>query len=123
MHNNICLESVLLAGGAVYLVGFGAFRSVGGETLLAGGRAWERELYRHPARQGGRFEDVYVMQHDIYSLGVLLLEIGLGETFVTYGDADASPAPAEGLIGRGFRAWRTGIDVEDEAMPRDSVLH
>ncbi|KAK3625662.1 hypothetical protein LTR56_020274 [Elasticomyces elasticus] len=44
----------------------------------------EKNLYRHPERQGLRPEEVYVMQHDIYSLGVCLLEIGLWDTFVRY---------------------------------------
>jgi hypothetical protein len=39
-------------------------------------------LYRHPSRQGEYPEEEYIMQHDIYSLGVCLLEIGLGTSFV-----------------------------------------
>jgi hypothetical protein len=36
---------------------------------------------RHPTRQGSLPEMHYQMQHDIYSLGVVLLEIGLWSSF------------------------------------------
>lgn len=36
---------------------------------------------RHPSRQGTQPEIDYRMQHDIYSLGVVLLEIGLWTSF------------------------------------------
>jgi len=39
---------------------------------------------RHPSRQGTHPETNYQMQHDIYSLGVVLLEIGLWTSFVIY---------------------------------------
>ena len=38
----------------------------------------------HPNRQGTRPEEDYQMQHDIYSLGVILLELGLWQSFITY---------------------------------------
>lgn len=37
---------------------------------------------RHPSRQGTHPEVDYEMRHDIYSLGVVLLEIGLWTSFV-----------------------------------------
>lgn len=37
---------------------------------------------RHPSRQGTHPEVDYQMQHDIYSLGVVLLEIGMWTSFV-----------------------------------------
>lgn len=43
---------------------------------------WHRNIYRHPSRQGLKVQELYVMQHDIYSLGVCLLEIGLWSSFV-----------------------------------------
>ncbi|KAI8624402.1 hypothetical protein F5Y19DRAFT_491032 [Xylariaceae sp. FL1651] len=43
--------------------------------------------------------DDYNMQHDIYSLGVCLLEIGLWETFVEYDGGDArSPSMKDNLV-------------------------
>ena len=66
-----------------FLIGFERFRPMTAGTNLTGDMFWERNLYRHPKRQGMRPEHAYVMQHDIYSLGVCLLEIGLWSSFVT----------------------------------------
>jgi hypothetical protein len=68
--------------GIPFLVGFEKVRVADGETFLAGDGKWEEDLYRHPTRQGLWPEQEYSMQHDIYSLGVLLLEIGLWTSFV-----------------------------------------
>lgn len=68
--------------GPSFLVGFEKFRPVSGRTHLAGDMLWEKNLYRHPRRQGIKPEEEYTMQHDIYSLGVCLLEIGLWSSFV-----------------------------------------
>jgi hypothetical protein len=101
VHKNIRPETVLLlqnsassgiqdwAGGKAYLLGFDRFRGVNVHTVRRGDDAWERNLYRHPLRQGLLAEKDYVMQHDVYSLGVCLLELGLWESFVMYtGDDD-----------------------------------
>jgi serine/threonine protein kinase len=66
-----------------FLVGFERFRPRAAGTNLTGDMAWEKNLYRHPSRQGIKPEHAYVMQHDVYSLGVCLLEIGLWSSFVT----------------------------------------
>ncbi len=63
------------------------------------GQAISSDQYtdRHPSRQGMLPEVDYQMQHDIYSLGVVLLEIGLWTSFVLYGKDDGtySVAPNE----------------------------
>lgn len=41
-------------------------------------------LDRYPTRQGLLSEEAYKMQHDIYSVGAILLEIGLWSSFVRY---------------------------------------
>ncbi|GES59673.1 HET-s/LopB domain protein [Aspergillus terreus] len=51
------------------------------------------KLYRHPQRQGLRPEETYVMQHDIYSLEVCLLEIGFWDSFVYHKDGDTPMGP------------------------------
>lgn len=68
--------------GPSYLLGFERTRRADGPTDLHGDREWARNLYRHPQRQGLWPEDLYSMQHDIYSLGVCLLEIALWQSFV-----------------------------------------
>ncbi|KAI0141781.1 hypothetical protein GGR57DRAFT_486627 [Xylariaceae sp. FL1272] len=71
---------------STFLVGFGDLRAEYGRTAMRGDDAWERNLYRHPTRQGVDPARDYGMQHDIYALGVCLLEIGLWESFVVYAD-------------------------------------
>jgi serine/threonine protein kinase len=101
VHKNIRPENILGFGssglGSFSLVGFQQIRSADGITCLNSDNAWERNLYRHPQRQGEHPEESYRMQHDIYSLGVCLLEIGLWQTFVTYGDDNKPEYPGSVL--------------------------
>ena len=69
-----------------YIVGFERTRPAMANTSLIGDMIWERNLYRHPSRQGIRPEHVYIMQHDIYSLGVCLLEVGIWNSLVMPSD-------------------------------------
>ncbi|KAL8865397.1 MAG: hypothetical protein Q9174_006905, partial [Haloplaca sp. 1 TL-2023] len=61
-------------------------RPEGANTNLTGDMVWDRNLYRHPSRQGLGPEEIYVMQHDVYSLGVCLLEIGIWQSLVIPGE-------------------------------------
>jgi hypothetical protein len=72
--------------GRPFLVGFNASRSSGGIYSIGGFATAEtqeerfgQDLYCHPDRQGQPNDDIirYQMCHDLYSLGVILLEIGL----------------------------------------------
>lgn len=96
VHKNIRPETIVLFRnersdiGAPFLVGFEQFRVEDGRTYRAGDDVWEHNLYRHPSRQGMLPEVDYQMQHDIYSLGVVLLEIGLWTSFVLYGKDDGT---------------------------------
>ncbi|KAK3402483.1 hypothetical protein B0T20DRAFT_485075 [Sordaria brevicollis] len=60
--------------------------------------AMAAKLYRHPERQE-RDMKYYVMQHDIYSLGVVLLEIGLWTSFVEYEADNATPLIRYQMLG------------------------
>lgn len=77
---------------AAFLVGFERFRAARSGTALTTDMVWHRNIYRHPTRQGRKSEDMvpYIMQHDIYSLGVCLLELGIWSSFVSDG-ADPQP--------------------------------
>ncbi|KAI0449503.1 hypothetical protein F5B21DRAFT_509129 [Xylaria acuta] len=106
VHKNIRPENVLifpggddLSLGQSFLIGFTEFRNENFQTNLRGDAAWHRNLYRHPQRQGALVHDRYIMQHDIYSLGVCLLEIGLWQSFVWYPthNSDAIPVPSMAL--------------------------
>ncbi|QMW44318.1 hypothetical protein G4B11_007738 [Aspergillus flavus] len=98
VHKNIRPESVLCFEmpqskyNHAVLVGFDAFRAADAGTLMGGDMTWARNVYRHPNRQGTDPSERYSMRHDIYSLGVCLLEIGLWESFVKYGDTPEAPS-------------------------------
>lgn len=87
VHKNVRPETVLWfqmnksGSDLFFLIGFERMRMADSRTLRLGDPTWEKNLYRHPHRQGLVPEDAYTMQHDIYSLGVCLLEIGLWESF------------------------------------------
>ncbi|CAG7932048.1 unnamed protein product [Penicillium olsonii] len=89
VHKNIRPETVLIFEkgdthlGPLYLLGFRAFRLVDNKTFRLGNSVWSENIYQHPDRQGSNPNADYTMQHDIYSLGVCLLEIGLWESFVS----------------------------------------
>lgn len=113
VHKNISPESILLfedlssSHSATFLVGFDDFRSVDGGTALIGDVSWEKNVYRHPSRQGEFPEEAYRMQHDVYSLGVCLLEIGLWESFVDY-TTDDPQLPRYGKSYNNFMIWVRG---------------
>jgi serine/threonine protein kinase len=88
VHKNIRPDTIITTEtGESYLVGFQWFRAAAGDTYMLGDAVQSYNLYRHPTRQGQAPEEMYSMQHDVYSLGVCLLEIGLWKSFVTYGNA------------------------------------
>ena len=107
VHKNIRPETILIllkedpsrsdSIAVPFLVGFEQFRPEDGATYMKGDSAWEKDLYRHPTRQGLSPEDNYRMQHDIYSLGVILLEIGLWESFIVQDSSDGKWHPGQGL--------------------------
>ena len=126
VHKNIRPESVLVFDTGnedttpqrtlqqhmyTYLVGFENFRRENGWTRRVGDDTPERNLYRHPSRQGSSPREDYVMQHDIYSLGVCLLEVGLWESFVQHAAPSYLPtiSPALGLSGIADKSQASGF--------------
>ena len=101
VHKGIRPETVLIFDSGKtelahsFLLGFEKFRADAGRTLKTSDSVWERDLYRHPERQGEKPEEAYKMQHDIYSLGVCLLEIGMWRTLVTYNSVKGQPTPSQ----------------------------
>jgi hypothetical protein len=98
-HKNVRPENLIESGGTdsrlglLYLIGFEQVRMADGRTYRQGDSTWSKDLYRHPNRQGAAPSEDYCMQHDIYGLGVCLLEIGLWDSFLTY-DADGESQTA-----------------------------
>ncbi|KAF4959482.1 hypothetical protein FGADI_1703 [Fusarium gaditjirri] len=99
VHKNITPETILTLGSLdeeheqmlVCLAGFQLFRYVDAPTNTS--KTEKRRLvYQHPTRVGSETMN-FVMQHDIYSLGVCLLEIGLWQSFVEYDGATPRFSP------------------------------
>jgi len=90
--------------GDVYLTNWRLLRDVAGPTSQSGGTQWTENLYRHPRRQGMQVEERYNIGHDIYSLGVCLLEIGLWDLLVCKESADNPPRVSD--------LFRAAADVE-----------
>ncbi|OBT69032.1 hypothetical protein VE03_01302 [Pseudogymnoascus sp. 23342-1-I1] len=68
--------------GIVYLVNWATMRSRS-SIIPARPMRWILDVYRHPQQQGRETRDMqHNMGHDIYSLGVCLLEIGLWKSLV-----------------------------------------
>jgi len=97
VHKSIQPENIILFKddestlGSAFLLGFERVRREEDGTRLSGDTDWAKNIYRHPQRQGSRIRERYIMQHDIYSLGVCLLEIGLWSSLVRYEFCRGSP--------------------------------
>lgn len=72
--------------GRPVLVGFDNVRQV--ETAWASKRngtlSWEEDIYQHPSRHGTTAARYYSVQHDVYSLGVVLIEIALWQSLIVF---------------------------------------
>lgn len=122
VHKSVRPENVLVFPGTSptsYLAGFDNFRKEEGKTYHQGLFEWEKNLYQHPQRQGLNPREDYVMQHDIYSLGVCLLEIGLWDSFVHY-DVEGRPVTAPMLtdFARDCQSGRTSLAASKEYLVR-----
>lgn len=76
-------SSLLNMLGVPYLTTWTLLRKATGLTSGQGDSDTVENFYRYPKRQGLQPEQRYNFGHDIYSLGVCLLEIGLWEPFFT----------------------------------------
>jgi hypothetical protein len=127
VHKNVRPESILLFKRAVepgfftFLVGFENFRRDEGWTQRRGDDAVDRNLYRHPSRQGFNPRDDYEMRHDVYSLGVCLLEIGLWSSFVQY-EPGASPRRLSNLITASSDKRDTSVRIHLPDQVKDSFV-
>ena len=84
-----------------FLIGFEVMRIEQGRSDKAQTRSAQEaaNLYQHPERlQSDRNEtEIFKMQHDVYSLGVCLLEIGLWRSFVSYNEYGPEVEHKQGL--------------------------
>ena len=65
-----------------FLAGFGSFRHVDTMSQKRGDEELSRNIYRHPRRWGNQPSSSFSLQDDIYSLGVVLWEVGLWTSLV-----------------------------------------
>jgi len=73
------------AVGEPYLVGFDSVRKADGKSNMIRVEEWQKNIYLHPDRHRMAPGDEFTMRHDIYSLGVVLLEISLWGSFTDLG--------------------------------------
>ena len=78
------------AFGVPILTGWSMTRKINELSARSGENDWARNIYRHPVRHGLQLEKRYHMGHDLYSLGICLLELGLWEPLITLKD-DGGP--------------------------------
>lgn len=129
VHKSVCPESILLLKNistgpsssrnslSTFLVGFDSFRSADSDTALQGSGTWELDIYNHPQRQGEHPSNAYKMQHDIYSLGVCLLEIGLWQSFVQFATLGTESRPRPSKVLDAFTARFNSSENASQAFP------
>ena len=78
------------------IIHFGGSRNVREISARIGDAKPEREIYRHPSRQGSNLQLPQNFRHDIYSFGVVLLEICLWANFVDHQDRTSKVLFPEG---------------------------
>ncbi|KAF4948061.1 hypothetical protein FGADI_9926 [Fusarium gaditjirri] len=99
LHKNITSSSVVAFRkwnesyclSNAYLMGYDFIRGAESRTTKEGAvkkvddsrPIWEFAIYQHPERQQGRQSPRYTKVHDVYSLGVVLLELGLWQPLST----------------------------------------
>ena len=70
-------------GCCMFLQDWSRIRELSGATSLCGNDDnWPKRIYQHPKRQSTMVDEAYKPKHDIYSLGICMLEILLWKPFV-----------------------------------------
>jgi serine/threonine protein kinase len=90
VHKSLHPRSVLILNepgmpkstGTAYLQDWTFIRELSGATTQIGEDLWPKRIYQHPERQGKYADAAYEPKHDIYSLGVCMLEVLLWKPFV-----------------------------------------
>lgn len=141
VHKNIKPENIIIFNtdpthgfprtlGHPFLVGFSHSRPEQAESNRIIDLKMADCIYQHPERWGEKAPEKFNMLHDIYSLGVVLLEIGIWKSFVHLTSNNIRKVCAEGLLhlmedGRylkrgvgpkAVQAWF--VDIAKEELPQ-----
>ncbi|KAH0545480.1 hypothetical protein FGG08_000481 [Glutinoglossum americanum] len=101
-----------------YLTGWGLARPVLGSTDLATNTEAEPNFYRHPSRQG-QPKSSFTAEHDIYALGVVLLEIALWRTIGSVFKKQIDKATVEGRLPPPEMVRKALLDRARADVPRE----
>ncbi|RSM13599.1 hypothetical protein CDV31_005769 [Fusarium ambrosium] len=117
MSNSRATDSTL----RIFLVNWRLVRKVANATTMQGETQWWRQVYQHPTRHLELAEMEYSMGHDIYSLGVCMIELLLWKPLVIQTSIDDSPVVSPIFISE---AAKLGFEVDATAQdnwlaPRD----
>ena len=99
--------------GYPFLVGFDRSRAEAGDTTEEGDVVIANCIYQHPERWGIKAHHRFRMLHDVYSLGVVLLEIGLWKSFVKWDNVSSRRS----LSWRGFDGLFDGEELKIPFKP------
>ncbi|RHZ54020.1 uncharacterized protein CDV56_105364 [Aspergillus thermomutatus] len=101
-----------------YLSDWGYARSVQQGTDMRSDFEVEPNLYRHPSRQG-RPTQQFSREHDIYALGVVLLEIGLWVTLSRLMEGKIREAEKSGRLPRPKKVLEDLIALAQQGLPKE----
>jgi serine/threonine protein kinase len=99
--------------GEPFLCGFETARHDKAVSDQHGDAHWQFNIYRHPRRQGIHPQDRYTMNHDVYSLGVVLLELGLWKPLLQTGLSKLQGATADDIAAGVVRDYLKKLAVEN----------
>lgn len=79
----------------IFLADWHLVRKASLASSFAREKDWWRRLYQHPSRHVQNIVEEYTMNHDIYSLGVCMIEILLWQSLLVKTDEANSPVPSQ----------------------------
>lgn len=101
-----------------YLSDWGYARSVQQGTDMRSDFEIEPNLYRHPSRQG-RPTQQFSREHDIYALGVVLLEIGLWVTLSRLMEGKIRESETSGRLPRPKKVAEDLVALAQQGLPKE----
>ncbi|KAF3916852.1 hypothetical protein ABW20_dc0109835 [Dactylellina cionopaga] len=109
-------ESSTPSLGTPFLTGFGSAReeSPSTDSSLRTNEDWECDLYNHPSRQRQPTMR-YTMSHDMYSVGVLLLEIGFWGSLISFNERIQNYTLNEDVLQNGVELYRNIREMKPNA--------